>query len=186
MKKAGLLAFVLLLLSGCTNQTEEIERGMTLRRKLLQASSCSFHAEITADYGEFLYTFAMECQGDADGNMTFTVSEPESIAGITGKITEENGFLIFDQQALFFSLLTDDQLSPISAPWILLKTMRSGYLTAAGMDEGRLRLTIDDSYEEDALQVDIWLDAQDMPECAEILYDGRRILSLNVTDFRIL
>ena len=186
MKKAGLFAAVFLLLSGCANTTKEIERGMTLRTRLLQSSSCSFHVEITADYGDLLYTFGMDCQGNADGDMTFSVSAPESIAGITGKITQENGSLTFDRQALFFSLLTDDQLSPISAPWILLKTLRSGYLTSACLEEGQLRLTIDDSYEEDALQLDIWLDGQDMPERAEILYDGRQILSLRVTDFRIV
>lgn len=186
MKKAGLFAAVFLLLSGCANTTKEIERGMTLRTRLLQASSCSFHAEITADYGDLLYTFGMDCQGDVNGDIAFTVSSPERIAGITGKITEENGALTFDQQALFFSLLTDDQLSPISAPWILLKTLRSGYLTSACVEDGQLRLTIDDSYEEDALQLDIWLDGQDMPKRAEILYDGRQILSLHVTDFRIV
>ena len=186
MKKAGLFAAVLLLLSGCTNTTKEIERGMTLRTRLLQSSSCSFHAEITADYGDLLYTFGMDCQGNADGDMTFSVSAPESIAGITGKITQENGSLTFDQQALFFSLLTDEQLSPVSAPWILLKTLRTGYLTSACVEDGQLRLTIDDTYKEDALQLDIWLNEQDMPKHAEIVYDGRKILSLNVTDFRIM
>ncbi len=38
-----------------------------------------------------------------------------------------------------------------------MKTLRSGYITSAGMDGGRLRLTIDDSYEDDALHLDIWL-----------------------------
>ena len=186
MKKAGLFAAVLLLLSGCANTTKEIERGMTLRTRLLQASSCSFRAEITADYGDLLYTFEMDCEGDADGEINFTVTKPETIAGISGKITEENGALTFDRQALFFSLLTDDQLSPVSAPWIVLKTLRGGYLTSACVEDGQLRLTVDDSYEEDALQLDIWLDEQDLPKRVEILYDGRQILSVNVMDFRIM
>ena len=81
--------------------------------------------------------------------------------------------------------MTDDQLSPVSAPWIFLRTLRSGYLTSAGMDGEQLRLTINDSYEEDALQLDIWLDGDDVPVRAEILYDGRRILSLSVKKFKI-
>ena len=40
--------------------------------------------------------------------------------------------------------------------------------------------------EEDALHLDIWLDPEDQPVQADILYDGRRILSLTVTDFEIL
>ena len=82
--------------------------------------------------------------------------------------------------------MADDQISPISAPWILLKTLRSGYLRAAGMEEGYLRLTIDDTYEEDALQLDIWLGEGDLPVRCEMLYGDRRILSLNVSNFQIL
>ena len=51
------------------------------------------------------------------------------------------------------------------------------------MDGGRLRLTIDDSYEDDALHLDIWLGEDDCPEDAEILYKERRILSIKVTNF---
>ena len=79
-----------------------------------------------------------------------------------------------------------DQLSPVSAPWVFLKTLRSGYLTAAGEDGELLRLTIDDSYEEDALRLDIWLDPNHQPNHADILYEGRRILSLQVENFQIL
>ena len=79
----------------------------------------------------------------------------------------------------------DDQVTPVSAPWILLKTLRSGYLTAAGTEGDQLHLTIDDSYEDDALTLDIWLDGEDVPIRAEILYDGRRILSLTVVNFQV-
>ena len=47
-------------------------------------------------------------------------------------------------------------------------------------------MTINDSYEEDALTLDIWLDSQNNPVRAEILYDGRRILTLNIQNFQIL
>jgi hypothetical protein len=74
----------------------------------------------------------------------------------------------------------------VSAPWIFYTTLRGGYLTAAGMEDNLLRLTIDDSYEEDALTVDIWLDEADNPIRAEILFDGRRILTLNIENFTIV
>ena len=117
--------------------------------------------------------------------MTFEVVQPQSIAGITGTITGEGGFLTFDDVALHFDLLADDTVTPVSAPWIFLKTLRGGYLTSAGEEDGLLRVTIDDSYEEDALQLDIWLDEKNAPVRGEILYGGRRILSLSVTDFTI-
>ena len=54
------------------------------------------------------------------------------------------------------------------------------------MEGDLLRLTIDDSYEEDALTLDIWLNGQDIPIRAEILYDGRRILTLEIENFQIM
>lgn len=185
MKKVGVLVVLLLFLTGCSDVSSEIERGMALRAKLLQASSCTFDADITADYGDKIYTFSMSCQGDPKGNVTFAVTAPETISGITGTIDQEGGKLTFDDTALQFDLLTDDQVTPVSAPWILLKTLRSGYLTSACVEDDKLRLTIDDSYEDDALQLDIWLNGDDLPERAEILYDGRRILSLDVKNFVI-
>ncbi len=186
MKKAAALLLALVLLTACSDTRARIDRAMDLRTKLLAGEGCSFTAAITADYGDELHLFTLACQGDSLGNLSFTVTGPESIAGITGTISEDGGKLTFDDTALHFELLADEQLSPVSAPWILLKTLRSGYLTAAG-DEGELlRVTIDDSYDEDALQLDIWLNEENLPVQGDILYDGRRILTLAITDFRIL
>ena len=184
MKKLSVLLIVLLFLGGCSGKQEELERAMTLRAKLL-ASECSFDAKITADYGDKLYVFAMTCQGDSRGNLAFTVTEPESIAGIKGILSQDGGKLTFDDTALAFPLMADEQLTPVSAPWILLKTLRGGYLTSANMEEELLHLTIDDSYEEDALQLDIWLDGQNLPVQSDILYDGRRILTVQVSNFTL-
>ena len=185
MKKAAVCAVLLVLLTGCSQENRELERGMELRTKLLKGEGCSFSADIAADYGDALYTFSMDCQADAQGNLTFTVTAPESISGITGKISDTGGSLTFDDTALFFPLMADDQISPVSAPWIFLKTLRGGYLTCAGSEEDLLRLTIDDSYEDDALQLDIWLNGEDVPIRAEILYDGRRIVTMDIEDFQI-
>lgn len=182
---AGVLA-VIFLLSGCSGETKELERGLKLRDRLLSAEKCSFQCDIVADYGDTYESFSVDCTADSSGAVTFSVTKPERISGITGKINESGGSITFDDQLLAFDLLTDDQLSPVSGPWIFLRTLRSGYLTSAGMEDSLLRLTIHDTYEEDALLLDIWVDAQDRPVRADVMYDGRRILSLTVNDFVIL
>lgn len=179
------ILLALLVLTGCGGKNAELERAMNLRAKLL-ASSVSFDAEITADYGEELHTFSLYCEGDKEGNLGFQVTAPETIADITGRIEAGEGKLTYRDTVLAFPLLAEDQLSPVSAPWIFYTTLRGGYLTAAGMEGDLLRVTIDDSYEEDALKVDIWLDSQDNPIRAEILYDGRRILTLSIENFTLL
>ncbi len=179
------LLLALVLLTGCGNKDEELSRGMALRANMLP-SAVSFDAEITADYGDELHTFNVYCEGDSQGNLGFRVTAPETLADITGHIEAGEGKLTFRDTVLAFPLLAEDQLSPVSAPWIFYTTLRGGYLTAAGMEEELLRLTIDDSYAEDALTVDIWLNEKDLPIRAEILYDGRRILTLAIKNFQIV
>lgn len=174
---------LLILLSGCSSENRELVRAMSFRDRLLEADGCSFYAVITADYGDLLHRFLEDCTADAAGNLSFVVTAPESISGIRGTVSEKGGTLDFEDTALYFDLLTDDQLTPVSAPWIFLRTLRSGCITSVCMDADMLRITADDSYADDALQLDIWLNEADVPVRGEILYDGRRILSVDVEDF---
>lgn len=158
---------------------------MKLRASLLGCIGCSFDVTVTADYGDELHEFAMSCQSDNLGTIQFTVTQPESIAGISGKISSGEGLLTFDDTAVQFPLLADDQVTPVSGPWILMRTLMGGYLTDASEEEELLHLTINDSYEEDALQMEVWLNGENMPVCGEILYDGRRIVTMTVENFTI-
>ena len=174
MKTWGAVLAVLLLLTGCSSRNQELDRAMDLRSRALQAPGCTFDAEITADYGDTLYTFSVSCQWENSGNLTFTVTQPESISGITGTITRESGALTFEDVALQFDTLTDGQ------------GLTGGYLTAAGMEDGFVRVSVDDSYAGEALHLDVWLSGQDLPIRGEILYEGRRIVSLSVKNFALL
>ena len=185
MKKVLSLVLILIILAGCTGKRAEMDRVMALRAKLLACELCSFDVKITADYGDAVQSFGLRCEGRSDGTLGFEVLEPESISGITGRFAAGKGELTFDDVALAFPLLADEQVTPVSAPWILLKTLLGGYLTACTMEEELLRVSIDDSYEEDALQLEVWLDAEDRPVQAEIVYDGRRIITMEVESFQI-
>ena len=174
------------MFSGCTGKREELDRVMALRAKLLACESCSFEAAITADYGDSIHSFNLDCTGDNDGNLSFTVTEPETISGITGKFEAGEGKLTFDDVALTFPLLADGQLTPVSGPWIFLKTLMGGYPTSCVQEDELLRVSIDDSYEDDALQLDLWFSGEDKPLRAEIFYDGRRIVTMDILSFEIL
>lgn len=182
MKRIFAVLCLLLLLSGCAGQQDEMDRALALRSKL-QAQNTQFDAVITADYGDKTYTFSAQCQVDSGGDLTFTVSAPQTISGITGTMTASGGKLTFDGKALSFPLLADGQITPVSAPWVLMKTLRSGYLTSCGREGELIRVAIDDSYADDALHLDVWLDQNDLPMRGEILWKGRRILSIEVKNF---
>lgn len=186
MKKLWVLLTVLFLV-GCNGADSEMSRGMALRERLLHCTSCNFDAEITADFGDKTYTFNLQCQGKSDGSMTFSVQKPDTISGISGTLSAGGGKITFDEdRTVAFPMLAEGEVTPVSAPWLLYNTLRSGYLAACGMEGESLRLTINDSYEEEALQLDVWLDAEDRPKSAEIFWEGRRILSIRVSNFQIL
>ena len=181
----GIVLVAALLLCGCTAEDSQMERALNLRGKL-QQSEVVFDVEIVADYGDKVYTFSTHCEADAAGNMTFTVTNPETIAGISGTLSKGNGKLTFDDKLLAFDVMADNLISPVSGPWVLLETLRSGYLTSCGQDTDGLRLSIDDSYAEKALHLDIWLDGQDVPKYCDVFWNGRRLLSMTVSSFTFL
>lgn len=185
MKKAAAFLLAVILLTGCSQQNRALEQGLKLRTQLLGSSGCQFDVDITADYGDKTHSFSLQCQADSNGTVEFTVKKPESIAFISGKLDGRDGALTFEETALYFPMLADNQLSPISAPWLLVKTLRGGCLTSAGTEGEYTRLSIDDSYADDALHLDIWLDQQNAPIKAEILFRERKILSLDVKNFTI-
>ncbi len=183
MKRIFAVLLAIVMLSGCKGADRGLNRVIALREKILASSGCLFDAVITADYGDKVYTFNMACQTNEQGDLTFTVTDPQTISGITGTVTQQGGHLTFDDQALAFQMLADGQVTPVSAPWLLIRTLRSGYISACGTDGDNLRVAIDDSYREDALHLDIWIDSQDLPIRGEILWQGQRVVSLEVRNF---
>lgn len=179
------MVLCMILLTGCTGEPKEMGQALSFRKALLEAGGCCFDAEITADYGDSLYTFGLSCQADQQGNVVFTVQTPETISGISGKIASGKAWLTFDDKALEFSPLVDGQVTPVGAPWLLLHALRSGYIASAGYEDELLRLTIEDSFRDSPLHVDVWLEKGDTPCRGEILYKGVRILSLAVANYQM-
>lgn len=185
MKRIAILLLLMALLCGCVADSGQMDRVMAFRGKI-QQKEVTFEAEITADYGDKIHKFSMECHGDQWGNLKFTVTEPESIAGISGTVSKGSGKLTFDDQVLAFDILADDLISPVSGPWVLMETLRSGYLTSCSSEGELLRVAIDDSYEENALHLEVWLSSDDIPLQCEIYWQGRRLLSMDVKNFTFL
>ena len=180
------LLLTVLMLSGCDSQNEAMERAIRLRDKLHNANSCTFTAMITAEYETDVYEFSLECETDNEGNLLFSVISPQTIDGITGSVDHEGGKLTFDDAVLAFPVLADGQASPVSAPWILYNALCSGYLKGSGFTEEGLILSLNDSFDDHALQLTVYTDKEDLPVSAEIYWEGHRILSVIVENFCIL
>lgn len=177
---------LVLILSGCTFKDDAVDYGLRLRSTILSSSGCSFEAVVTADYGDRLYSFCVNCITDQSGKLTFHITEPETIIGISGFISQGRSALTFDDKVLAFPQLTDDNILPVSAPWILMNSLKSGYLTACGKTENGYKLLLNDSYEEEALQLEVYIDCDLKPYYCEIMWNGRRVLSMKITNFKFL
>lgn len=186
MRRILTIPLLVLLLFGCSSKNDQVDKAMTLRQTLLQANGCTFDASVTADYSDMLYTFAMQCSVDQYGNLSFILTQPTSVAGVAGNITAESGALTFDEEVLAFNELADDQISPICAPWVFINTLRSGYIDACEKNENGYRICLDDSYKEECLQLDIWANQEFTPYAAEISWQGCRVLTMEVSNFKIL
>ena len=79
-------------------------------------------------------------------------------------------------------ITTQGRLSPLSGPWVVLKAIRSGCIIAAGQEGELTRITIDDSYADNALTVDLWL-ADGAVTQAEVAWEGLRCLVMTFDDF---
>lgn len=186
MKRILPLIFCLVFLCGCASGQAALDAGHRLRSNILEADGCSFAAQITADYGDEIYEFDMQCVFDKDGALSFEVINPKSVSGITGNINAKEGVLTFDDHALAFNMLADGQITPVSAPWVLMKVIRGGYISACTKEQNGFYFQLDDSYAQGPLTLDLWVDENCIISRGELLWDGRRILSVQVSDFQLL
>ena len=180
------LLCIVFLFTGCEHSVETLNKALALRNQILEKDGCSFSAEVTADYGEQLYVFSLDCETNKEGNLSFTVTAPATIAGITGKITDSGGSITFDDKVLAFPAMADGQVTPVTAPWIFMKTLRGGYLNDCTDWDNGYQISIDDSYQSDALHLNISINADNVPVAGEIIWQNRRVLTLTVKDFAFL
>ena len=175
------LPLLMVFFLGCSGRDAAMEEALALRSRCL-AGNVSFEAQIRADYITNIESFSLDCAFDEKGEMTFRVTEPDEISGIRGTVAGTEGTVIFDELVLGYPLLADGRLSPLAAPWVLVRALREGCILSAGQEGELLHLVIDESYADNALTVDIWLE-EGQVEQAEIAWEGRRCVTMTVEDF---
>ena len=181
--RVAVVIIILCLLTGCAFNTEYLDKPMQLRNQLLESEQCTFEAAVTAHYPDAEYQFQLTCIVDSSGILTFTVTAPDSISGICGQISNDGAALTFDEQVLAFPILADGRLSPASGPWVFYHTLRSGYLSGSQENDKGYLLSIDDSFNEDPLHLQIQLNENCIPVYAEIYYQQKMVLSLDIISF---
>ena len=136
---------MILLLSACTggaegNEAEEL--ALQIRGEYLAMSSCAGQAAITADYGQRVYQYELAVAVDGE-ETTLTLSAPDTVAGITARVTGQDGQLEYDGLSVETGPLDPEGLSPVSAVPALLEGARSGYIVSCALEEDGALLRMD-------------------------------------------
>ena len=127
MRKCLVCVLMIILLTGCgaAEGSEAEELALTIRGEYLAIDSCAVQAAITADYGQRVYQYEMAAAVNGDETV-LTLSAPETVAGLTARITGEDGLLEFDGVAVETGPLDGQGLTPVSALPALLEAAAPG------------------------------------------------------------
>lgn len=173
-----------LLVCGCAREEDVLEPAIGFRAAVLQAGGCAFHAKIEADFGDRVEVFAVDCDYSTDGTAQLTLTEPETLAGITATITERGGKITYDGMSADFGLLANGNVIPAAAPALTALSWCGEYISAAGWEEELYRVTYEKDFDQKRLQIETFF-KNDLPILAEVCYNNQRILKLDISDFSL-
>ena len=144
VRKLLLCALMMTLLTGCGHAavSEAEELALIIRGEYLAMDSCAIRAAITADYGQRVYQYEMAAAVNG-AETVLTLSAPDTVAGLTARVTGEDSRLEFDGVSVETGPLDGDGLTPVSALPALLEAARSGYITACALEEDGVLLRVD-------------------------------------------
>ena len=178
-----------LLLAGCgpagVSKAEEL--ALTIRGEYLAMDSCAARAAITADYGQRVYEYEMAVS--VNGTETvLALSAPETVAGLTARMTGEENLLEFDGVSVETGPLDGSGLTPVSAVPALLEAAKSGYITACALEEDGAVLRVDCGDPAGSpgtgTETVLWFDAATHALTrGEISSDGFRVILCEFSDF---
>lgn len=189
MRRIKLIPALLLcvcLLTSCKKNDGELQRALDFRTALLGAQSCTFSAEVTADFGDKVYDFALDCvYRPQENSAELTVTAPETIAGIQATVDGESAQVRFEDVSLQLGTLADGHVAPMRLPRLLGDAWAYGYIeTLSNTNEGCL-VTYRVGYDDDELLVYTYFDDAMTPLQAEVYRDGSCVLTAKTVNYSI-
>ena len=176
------------LLTACGGNTPSAEAKVQEMRAIYQSmEGISAAAEITADYGERLYTYSVSVEGNSSAG-TMAVQEPENIAGTVLQWSEEKTSLNYENVTLETGAISDSGLSPADAFPAILAACRGGSIKECCLEEEETVLYAElENPEEETCTVTCWFDAETYAlHRAELAESGVRVITLDFADFTII
>lgn len=138
--------------------------ALEVRGAYLSMEGCTAELELTADYGQRVYTYGMKVDWTREGETVLTLTAPEDVAGLRAHIAQGESALEYDGVWVETGPLNPDGLSPMDAPVALLTALREGYLASTGLEtvgeEEQLHLVVrePDAQPGTGTEIALWCD----------------------------
>ncbi len=181
----GALMIILLLpLAACGQRTEEDRTDVLAVYQ--DFTSIVAKAEVTANYGDYLYTFSVGINARPDSG-TLTILTPEIISGSSVSWGEDGTALTYDGYRLELGTMNGSKLSPATAMAELISACRTLEATEVARTtlEGEDVLAVTYETAGDAVY-QLWLAPDDCSmRRAEVLQEGNTVITLVFWEFTL-
>lgn len=172
---------LLLLLCACGAGETSAQTPVRFRTSLTEAGGCDLAAAVTADYGDYIRQFTLDCSLEI-GKTAFTVTQPDNAAGITATVSGEKAAVSFGDTILAVEEFSTRKISPMAAPYILERAWSTGYVSSTGMDGEWETVEYLLGYGSDQLTVTTAFSGQ-VPVKAEISDGKNNLVTCEISDF---
>jgi len=166
------------------------ELALAIRGEFLEMSAFSAGMEVTADYGERVYDYAIQADWTREAETVLTVTAPEEIAGITARLQAGETVLEYGGVRWETGALDPAGMSPVDALPTLLAYAQQGFMAECGIEPLGGTECLRVVYREaDAAagvgrECSLWFDpASHAPVRGELSQDGFTVIQCTFTQF---
>lgn len=185
------LMMTLLLLAGCGGQKEASaeELAVELQRQWQNMTACAGHMDLTADYGERVFSCGLDVTYDQVTGGVLTLTEPELVRGICAYLKPDGLTLRYDGVSLETGPLTEEGLSPLEAAPTFYQQLTQGSLAAWDLTDEALSLTFrgHDALPGEGLEATLTFSREtNQPLTGELYWNGAQIIQAQFRDFQMM
>jgi len=183
---AVLTITLLLVLCACSRQNADEKTALSLRTAMTEAVGCRMVLDVSADCDGRLYTFRLNYE-DNGAERKITVLHPDTIAGVCARVQEEALQLEFEDVVLDFGMPEGALSTPLVTPYLLSQCLKTAYIAYTSDHELGAAVRYYHGFEDDRLEVQVIIDRASLtPKTCEVFWDGRAIVSAQITEFELI
>ncbi|MEA4965596.1 MAG: hypothetical protein VB055_07230 [Oscillospiraceae bacterium] len=184
-KLTAVLMMLCLLLTSCGAAENSMKDALAFRSVLQEHGGCSFTAAVTTEVEDRGYCFTLQAEYRTDAPTRITVTEPETLRGISAELTAADAVIAFDGVELDFGTLDSRLSSPLYCPLVFGSCWDQEYIDCAGADGDSYRVTYRMGYDDEELILETWF-TEGVPSRCEIYGGETLLLSADVESFIFL